>query len=88
MSTVRVTFRVWKGEVCAVLPDVPADYYGHMFTCYAHVGQHSSCSREWLGRTRRATPEEYGPLLAELTSIYAPEVLRVIQRITRRAVQP
>jgi hypothetical protein len=61
-----------RGEVTAVFPTLPADYLGHMLTCYAHIGQHASCSWEWFrDRTHRpATPDEYADLLAELHSIY------------------
>ena len=39
-------------------------------TCYAHVGQHSACSRRWYNETRAAKPDEYADLLAELRSVY------------------
>lgn len=59
------------GEVIAVFPTVPADSRGTL-TIYAHLGQHGGGSWRWYtGRTHRpATPEEYGPLLRELQSIY------------------
>jgi hypothetical protein len=57
------------GEVTALLPDVP-EHHSFM-TCYAHVGQHSSCDTRWVREeTRAATPEEYAPLLRELEQIY------------------
>jgi hypothetical protein len=34
--------------------------------CYAHVGQHSSCSVEWYSRTSAAEPSEYAALKSEL----------------------
>lgn len=58
------------GEVTAVFPTLPHDYNGFYWTCYAHLGQHSSCSSEWYYSTRPATPEEYAPLLRELRGIY------------------
>lgn len=87
-TVLRVAFRVGQGDVVAVLPDLPANDY--RWVCYAHVGQHSECSRKWYYRTRRATPEEYAPLLAELRSIYEADgdiVLRVVSRISHRSKQ-
>ena len=40
-----------------------------MKTCYAHVGQHSSCSIEYAKASIKATPEQYRDLLNELVSI-------------------
>ena len=36
--------------------------------CYAHYGQHGACSRELL-KCRRATEDEYRPLMEEMTAI-------------------
>ena len=36
--------------------------------CYARVGQHSECAESFAKR-KRATPEQYAPLLRELESI-------------------
>lgn len=44
-------------EVCAVFPLEAWDNRSN-FTCYAHVGQHGSCSREWVRGTRPATQAE------------------------------
>ncbi len=52
-------------------------------TCYAHVGQHSTCDQGWYNTTRKAKPAEYAALLAELRQIYAPEYELVVkQKIT------
>jgi len=67
-----VLFRVRSGEVTAVFPsECGTDEWD--FTCYAHVGQHGSCSRAWYNTTRKAKPAQYESLLAELRQIYAPE---------------
>lgn len=58
------------GEVTAVFPTLPYDRNGFYWTCYAHMGQHSSCGTGWLRRTRPATPDEYAPLLRELQGVY------------------
>ncbi len=57
-----------KGQVTAVFP-TEIDH-GPYYTCYAHVGQHSACSRGWYANTRAATPDEYADLLRELRGIY------------------
>lgn len=92
MENVPVLFRAdrsgdHKGEVTAVFPTLPADRWPNM-TCYAHIGQHSACSPDWLRTTRPTKPDEYAGLLAELRSIYEraddPDRVRLIirQRIT------
>lgn len=74
--------RLFKGDVVAVFPTLPADTIGAQMTCYAHIGQHSGCSFDWYNTTRAARPEEYADLLAELVSIgYR---LKVYKRITRQ----
>ncbi len=85
METLRVAFRIDRNRapdsLTAVLPDVEAN--AGRWTCYAHVGQHSECSREWYYSTRPAKPREYTALLRELARIYAPAKLRVVWRIAR-----
>lgn len=62
-------------EVTAVFPTIPGTNDPSTATCYAHVGQHGSCSREWYAyKTRAATPGEYAPLLAELTRLYERDI--------------
>ena len=78
-----VLFRWSRGEVTAVFPsECGTDEFD--FTCYAHVGQHGSCARQWYNTTRKAKPEQYADLLAELRQIYAPEYELVVKaRMTR-----
>lgn len=71
---VPVLFRVDSdGDVTAVFPAYPYDETGATVTAYAHVGQHSCASWEWVSETREATRDEAAPLLAELRSIYESE---------------
>lgn len=78
-----VLFRFSRGEVSAVFPSECGANECDM-TCYAHVGQHGSCSQGWYITTRKAKPEQYAALLAELNQIYAPEYELVVKsRITR-----
>lgn len=88
---IPVVFRKDRGknpEITAVFPTL-TERPG-MMTCYAHVGQHGTCSLQWYWSTRRATPEEYADLLAELRDIYERShfpgdpvyTLKVYQRIT------
>lgn len=62
------------GEINAVFPELlwSEPLYGRkLVTCYAHRGQHSSCSRDWVmdDERRIATEDEYMPLLKELKDI-------------------
>lgn len=72
------------GEVTAVFPEMPGTNDPGTMSCYAHVGQHSSCSKEWLQTTRPATPTEYACLKRELESAPYWYDLIVRQRITRQ----
>lgn len=72
-------------EITAVFPTLPWNLWGDL-TCYAHVGQHGSCSPGWYNETREAKPDEYADLLAELRGIYEdpkdePVKLRVYRRM-------
>lgn len=49
---------------------------------YMHVGQHGEASRSIGSNLKLATPEEYAPLLRELQSIYAPESINPVSRLT------
>lgn len=72
----RVLFRKdmrgdFKGSITAVFID---EIFTHSRpnsrTCYAHLGQHSECSVEWVKQdTCPAKEVEYKALLAELISI-------------------
>lgn len=79
-----VLFRTFKGELCAYFPTLKWDSVGNI-TCYAHVGQHGAASPVWLHKGKRATPEQYADLLAELRGIYETEPAPVILRVYARA---
>lgn len=87
-ETVRVIFRAdkrgpHKGEVTAVFPDLESN--PGMMVCYARVGQHSECSRDWYWGTRRAYKAEYAALLDELRSIYeaGPDAVILVEAVRR-----
>lgn len=67
-----VRFVVFDGEVLAVFMRTSAGirYNGRtwMRGCYAHMGQHSVCY-SGMEKRKRATPEQYAPLLQELQAI-------------------
>ncbi|KRR21689.1 hypothetical protein [Bradyrhizobium retamae] len=68
-----------KGEVTAVFPREIDN--GNLMGCYAHIGQHGSCSREWYATTRPATPAEYESLKRELESAPFGYRFKVYKRI-------
>ena len=90
MHETAVLFRVerageFKGTVTAVFPDEVTHVAStELMTCYGHIGQHGSCSRDWLRTTRPATPEEYASLKSELEAAPYEYCLKVIKRIQRR----
>ena len=85
---VKVTFVVFKGEVNAIfraVQDAESGKWtkdgpfvnqcdGHWrYNAYAHVGQHCEVDASLL-KCRRATYEEYAPLLAEMRDIVGYDV--------------
>jgi hypothetical protein len=85
-----ILFRMFRGELCAYFPT--EEWAPGQVTSYAHIGQHGGADRSWLRRGRRATPEQYAPLLAELRGIYETGddehvPLRVYQRDPSRALR-
>ena len=78
----KVLFRMSDGEVTAVFPGIAED--GNFVSCYAHIGQHGSCSRDWYHTTRPATPKEYVDLKAELEGAPYGYRLKVMKRWTRK----
>ena len=69
-EAIRVAFRAntspeFDDEITAVFSGVQ-EWNGRLM-CYATIGEHSMCHRDWYtGCTRPATPEEYAPLKREL----------------------
>ena len=56
--------------------------YDYQLTCYAHTGQHSACSIDWLYQdTTPATQAEYKDLLNELTNSIGYTYLEVVNRL-------
>jgi hypothetical protein len=80
-----VMFRMCEGECTAVFVAEPHDVYGRYIVCYAHVGQHSSCSWDWVAKnTVPATPDQYASLLAELEGDTYGYRLRVVKKRTAK----
>lgn len=72
MEKLPVIFRKESDDsILAIFPTQCEGYAGYHMLCYAHVGQHGSCSLEYYqNNTTPAAPDEYAPLLVELTAIY------------------
>jgi hypothetical protein len=69
-----------RAAVTAVFPTLPWNRYSDTYTCYAHVGQHSSCSLDWYRKTRPAKPHEYVHLKRELE--HYGYTLQICQKMT------
>lgn len=81
---IPVIYRMSKGECTAVFPTLPGtatDPYS--MTCYAHIGQHGVCTREWYGTTRGADLHHYQALHKELRHIYGRKLRRYV-KLTQR----
>lgn len=70
------------GAIVAVFPEIIEN--DRMMSCFAHVGQHSICSREWYSKTLPAFPDSYARLQRELESPPYNYRLRVIKRLPTR----
>lgn len=73
MAKTLVKFRKDEAGVTAVFPQLKYNkrlYGNDMVSCYAHVGQHSGASIEWVNEsTTPATEADYNDLKQELESI-------------------
>jgi len=70
MEKLPIIFRKDK-EDSAIVAFFPTIWEtGNYMLCYAHIGQHGSASDDYYRSTLPASPDEYAPLLAELTGIY------------------
>lgn len=80
MEKVKVIFRKTKdNEIIAFMPEASVNY-GNILS-YMHIGQHSEASLEFYWTTKKATEEEYKPLLNELNGIYDDCTLIVKQKL-------
>jgi len=72
MKHTKVIFLIEKPEgdlpcnVFAYFPEIRSTKEGGMFTCYAHIGQHSACQEGYAKGCKQAEYREYRELLREL----------------------
>lgn len=64
----KVVFKIWKGEVVALFPELPGTNDPDTCLCYSHAGMHSTADVRAAGKQPYATKREYEPLLRELES--------------------
>jgi len=64
-------FKEGDNDVLAVFPNSYgyADNFADTMTCYEHVGQHSTCTYDYVDELEKATEKDYAPLYNELKSI-------------------
>lgn len=69
--TTRATYRVFKGEILAIFPDIPAlrPKVQKSVLCYAQLDQHSAIDWNMIKRYKKATFDQYKYLAKELESI-------------------
>ena len=85
MEKLKVIFRKAKNpytneyEVVAFFPEIEANY-GRILS-YMHIGQHSEADLGFYHITKKATEEEYKPLLNELKVRYDDCELVVKQKL-------
>lgn len=61
--------RFFDEEILAYFPNKNYDLEGKLKTCYAHIGQHSACSPEYVKELSEATKDEYEALKCELEGL-------------------
>ena len=64
---VKVIFKVFKGELLAIFPELPGTNDPSTCEIYARVGQHASADCRTVLSGRPARPIEYASLKRELT---------------------
>lgn len=65
--TSPIIYRKCDDEIVAIFPNDPFDNHSNLITCYSHIGQHSSCSWEWVfDCTTEPQNDEIGDLHREL----------------------
>jgi len=86
----KVIYRKYKdgGDILACFPELPADNYGRLMSCYQHIGQHGAAY--WgcvLRLTVPANEEEYRELAEELERIGYEDLVEGLKDtpVTRRA---
>tara|TARA_R110000868_G_scaffold74337_10_gene214985 strand:+ start:2773 stop:3081 length:309 start_codon:yes stop_codon:yes gene_type:complete len=63
------TSKEFKGDVFVLFPHEVADFYGGVVS-YQHLGQHSAADYVFcMGKSRKATEEEFAPLKKEIESL-------------------
>lgn len=84
----QVIFRTFLdgGDVIALFPLEPCDLSSYNCQSYQHIGQHgAACPSLMATGTRRAKPEEYASLKAELERIGYD--LEIYERFPRNALE-
>ena len=72
MKHTKVVFLIEKQEgdlpcnVFAYFPEIRSTKEGGMFTCYAHIGQHSACHENYAKGCKQAELNDFWELLREL----------------------
>lgn len=79
MEKLKVIFRKKGNDVIAFLPEIEVNR-GNIMS-YMHIGQHGEASYEFYTETKKATEEEYKPLLEELKQRYDDCILEVRQKL-------
>jgi len=65
---VRVVFRMWRGQVIALFPDVD-EGFGDCLS-YQHIGQHGGADYNGIiAESKPALPSEFADLAEELTNM-------------------
>jgi putative ribosome biogenesis GTPase RsgA len=91
---IKVIFRKWaNGDITALFPEVPSDFFKPYCQSYEHVGQHGSADPYLvINNTTSATQEEYKDLKEELEKIgYKLQVCKrhtwQMRKVLREALQ-
>jgi hypothetical protein len=56
-------------DLFAFFPEEKYNSTPGLYTCYAHVGQHSACHIDYIEECKKATPKQYKDLKEELINI-------------------
>lgn len=77
----EVTFRYFKGELIAIFPAELGTNDPQTCSCYAHVGQHSSCDSAILGIGTAAISGAHSTIFSQGTMLAIPGVTDLISEL-------
>jgi hypothetical protein len=75
---ISATYDEGPNEIVAVFPYMLAKADYNYVGCYAHIGQHSAASEDWVLEQAVASEPDYRNLLSEISGLYGKSHIEVL----------